>query len=177
MRARARRHEAAHLRQDHGQRDLADERRLAGHVGAGDDQDLLAVGVEADVVGDEAARGRQPLDHGVAAVGDVDDAGVVDVRAAVAAAVGDLGQRRQRVGGGDAPGQRQQAIGGGGDLVAQADEDLQLQRDATLVGGEDLLFVLGQLGRDEALGVGDGLLAHVVGRDTACGSCARVTSM
>ena len=39
--AAGRRHEAAHLRQQRDQRDLAQVGRLAGHVGPGDDQDLL----------------------------------------------------------------------------------------------------------------------------------------
>ena len=64
----ARRHEAAHLRLDHRQRHLPHQRRLAGHVGAADDQDLLGGGIEADVVGDEAAGRRQPLDDRVARV-------------------------------------------------------------------------------------------------------------
>ena len=68
----ARRHERADLREDHGERDLAHERRLAGHVRPGDDPEPRAVGgrvgrrVEHDVVRDEATRRGEPLDDRMA---------------------------------------------------------------------------------------------------------------
>ena len=84
---------------------------LPAMLGPGDDQELLGRRIEPDVVGHEAAARGEPLDHGVAAVGEVDHAPVVDHGPAVARAVRHLGQRRQRVGGGDARRQRQQALG------------------------------------------------------------------
>jgi hypothetical protein len=116
-------HEAAHLGHDGRQRDLADQRRLARHVGPGDEQHLLAVGVEAHVVGHEAARGGQALDDGMAAVDKVDDLGIFHHGPAVVVAMGLLGQRGQHVGGGHAAGQGQQPLRHGADLIAQTAED------------------------------------------------------
>ena len=93
MRALAAGDEAAHLRQDDRQRDLPHERRLARHVGAGDEQELLGGRVEADVVGDEGPGGGQPLDDRVARVLRSIDAALVDLGPAIPVAVGDLGER------------------------------------------------------------------------------------
>ena len=102
----------------------------------------------------------------MAPVVELDHAAVVDLRPAVAVPVRHLGERRQRVGGGHA---RRRAPAAArrrpATRVAQRGEELQLQRDPPLVGAEDLRLELGELGGDEALGVGEGLLAPVVGRD------------
>ena len=47
--------EGAHLGQDDDEGDLADVGGFAGHVGAGDDEELVVHAVEEGVVGDEAA--------------------------------------------------------------------------------------------------------------------------
>ena len=155
--------EAAHLRQDDRQRHLADQRRLARHVRAGDDQHLLRRWIQADVVGDERAGRRQALDDRMAGVGQIDDAAVVDVRAAVAR----RGARPRRAPPARRPRRRAPRARAAGrrrrHRRAQPREDLQLERDPPLVGGEDRLLELGQLRRHEALGVGDRLLAPVVG--------------
>ena len=65
-------HEAAHLGQQGDETHLADDGALAGHIRAGYEHDLRPVGVEADVVGDEAARAELALDDRVATVADVD---------------------------------------------------------------------------------------------------------
>ena len=76
---------------------------------------------------------------------------VVDLGPAIAVAVGDLGQRGQRVDRRHPPRERQQPLGRRGDLRAHRGEQLQLQRDALLVGGQDRLLELAQLGGHEAL--------------------------
>ena len=177
MRARARRHEAAHLRQQHDQRDLPDSVDLPAMLGPVISRICSAVGVEADVVGHEAARRREPLDHRVAAVGELDDARRRRPSGRhVAVAVRDLGERRQRVERRDprAPASSS-ALARRRDLRAQRREELGLERDRRSSASRILLLELGQLGRDEALGVGERLLAHVVGRHRA--RCARVISM
>src|SRR5437660_517291 len=55
--------------------------------------------------------------------------------------------------------------GAGRDAVSQGDEQLVLQLAGAVLGAEDLVLVLLQLGRDVALGPLDRLLADVVGRD------------
>ena len=70
----ARGHEAAHLRQDHGSATWRISVDLPAMLGPRDDQDLLGGGIEADVVGDEAAGRREALDDRVAAVGEIDHA-------------------------------------------------------------------------------------------------------
>ena len=75
MRARVGGDEAAHLGEQGEQRHLAQERRFAGHVGAGEHDDALD-GVEAAVVGDEATGAERVLDKRVASLVDVDDSGV-----------------------------------------------------------------------------------------------------
>ena len=64
--------EAAHLRHQGDETHLADDGALAGHIRAGDEHNLRAVGIEAHVVGHEAARAELALDDWVAAVADVD---------------------------------------------------------------------------------------------------------
>ena len=158
----ARRDEAAHLRLDHRQRHLADQRRLARHVRAADDQDLLGARVQAHVVGDEAAGRRQPLDDGVARVGEIDHAAVVDLGAAVAGRWATSASAASVSTAATRAASASSRADAAATVVAQRREDLQLQRDAALVGGQDRLLELAQLGRHEALGVGDRLLAPVV---------------
>ena len=80
---RARRDEATHLRQDHGQGHLANQRGFSRHVGAGDNQDLLGLGIEVDVIGDEPAWCGDALDHGMTSVGKVEQIPVVHIGPAV----------------------------------------------------------------------------------------------
>src|SRR5260370_16242624 len=56
-------YEPSALRQQHDDRRLAQERRLARHVRAREDDDLLARGVELEVVGDECPIGEGALDQ------------------------------------------------------------------------------------------------------------------
>ena len=60
---RPRGHERAGLRHQAEQRRLSQVRRLAAHVRAGQDDELVRVAVERDVVRHERVGGK-PLDHG-----------------------------------------------------------------------------------------------------------------
>ena len=100
----------------------------------------------------------------MAPVLDLEAQRAVDLGAHVAGVVRHLGERGERVEPRHLLGERQDAARALGDLAAQAIERLELERDAPLVGAEDLGLVVGELGGDVALGVGERLLAHVVGR-------------
>ena len=156
--------EAAGLGQDDDQGVLAQVGRLAAHVRAGDDQHLLAVRRDAQVVGDEAAAGRR-LDHRVAALLDADGRAVVDLRAHVAAALGELAAGGQDVQHGDAVGVavqlRREALDRGQDLEVEP----LLDGDDLFLGLEDLFLQLLQLGGQKALGVDQRLLADIALRD------------
>ena len=91
------RDEAAQMSQDRDQGDLADIRALAGHVGAGDQEDRAGIAAELDVVGHEVAGRQDGVEHGMAAGLDLEDRLGDDLGAAVAVAGGQLGQGRQHV--------------------------------------------------------------------------------
>ena len=93
----ARGDEAAHLRHQRDETHLADDGALAGHIRAGDEHDLRPVGVEAHIVGHEAARAELALDDRVAAVADFDPRAVVNLGPGVGFALGDFGERIQHV--------------------------------------------------------------------------------
>ena len=94
------------------------------------------------------------------------DAGVGrQQRRAVAAQVGELGETREHIEVCEQVGGALEAGELGDERVAELVEQARLEVDAAAVGGEELLFVLLQLGRDVALRVGDGLLAEVVDGD------------
>ena len=139
--------------------------RLAGHVRAGDDEDLVRRRVELEVVGHEGLAPAS-LDHRVAAVLDRGS------------------RRRRRPSGGRSRGGRRtrpgpartssaatsaadplQAQGLPATVSRTSRNRLVLEVADALLGAEDLLLVLLELRRDEALGVDQRLLAHVVGRD------------
>src|SRR6266699_558066 len=72
-------YEASALRQQHDDRGLAQERRLAGHVRASENDDLLARRVELEVVGDECAIGEMALHQRMPAALDGESQASVDV--------------------------------------------------------------------------------------------------
>ena len=154
--------EAAHLRHQDDQGDLAQVGGLAGHVGAGDDAHALA-GLEGDVVGHEALAAEGVLDHRVAAVLDVEHVVRQDLGADVAAQGSGLGEGGQDIQLGQAAGGAQQAGGGGAQALAHLAEQAQLDLVDALLGVEHQRLVFLHLGGDVALGVDQGLLADVVG--------------
>ena len=117
------------------------------------------------VVGHERALRLEHVEHRVPAVDDPQHRLVDDLRAAVVPLPGQFGQGRQHVDLGQHGGRGLHPPPGRGHRVAQLQKQLVLQLLRLLVGRQHLLFVLFQLRRDVALGVLDGLLADVLGRD------------
>ena len=93
------------------------------------------------------------IEHRVAAVDDVEDGLVRDLRADVVAGAGQFGERGEDVDFGQRVGGGLQTAGGFGDQLAELGEDLQFDRQRALFGGENFFFVLFQFRRDVALGV------------------------
>ncbi len=154
---------AADLGEDGDEGDLADEGGFSGHVGAGDEQDGVFAG-EAGVVGDEFAV-ELLLEDGVAAFDDFEGAGGGDFGAAIAALGGEVGQGAQAIETGQALGE----FGEGGDVGEKGDanlfEELLLEFDGALLGGEGFGFEGFEFFGDIALGVFDGLFAGPGGGD------------
>jgi hypothetical protein len=122
-------------------------------------------GVERDRVRDERlARGEGPLDDRVAAVHDVEHAGVGDLRADVPVPLGGLRQRREHVEEREEPGVPLDRLDGLGDRHPELGEELALELGDLLLGREDLLLELLELLGDVALGVDEGLLPDPRGR-------------
>src|SRR4029077_10300333 len=93
------RNERAHLRHQNNQRGLAKVGGFAAHVRAGDQQELLAAGVEAKIVGNEslAALAEKFFDDGVTASNDKQLSGSVEFRSGVPAVGGQLCKRSKHV--------------------------------------------------------------------------------
>ena len=153
--------EAPHLGQQDDQRHLAHIGGLARHVGAGDNGDPALLLPHKGVVGHKEGVFQHPLHHRVAALPDLDHAGLVHVRAAVSVARRHGGKGAQGVGLRHGGGGLLDAGGGGGDLLPQPGEELVLQRHHPLRGGEDLALQVLELLGDVPLRVGQGLFADV----------------
>ena len=89
-------HEGPDLRHERDEPDLSQDRRLAGHVRAGED-DHPRVLRELQVVGDELLARHHPLDHGMAPRLHVEAEAVVEHGTGVSLARRDVGQRREHV--------------------------------------------------------------------------------
>ncbi len=145
--------------------DLANVGALAGHVGARDQQDRTVLAAGRAIVGHERTLRQDRVQHRMPTFDDRQHRLIADRGAAIAAATSLLGQRDQHVQLRQDGGRGLQSPGAGGHRVAKFQEQFILQLLGFLVGREDLLFVLFQFGGDVALGVLDGLLANVVGRN------------
>ncbi len=141
--------EAPHLGQDYQERGLAHEHALPAHVRPGEDDDLGAVGVEADVIGRERARPRR-LDDGMAAPGDLEHPALVHHGAHPAAEMRHVTKRGKGVQ------DRHRARG------AQ-ERQLELERRHALLRAQRAALVLLELGGDVAFRAHEGLAPHVVG--------------
>ena len=119
------------------------------------------------VVGDEIAGGQERVEHRMPAGLDLEDRLGDDLGPAVALPGGQLGQRGQDVDLGQHRAGLDQPGGVGRDAVAEGREELVFQGIGALVGVQDLLLELLELGRVVTLGVLDRLLADVVGGDLA----------
>ena len=156
------RDERADLGQDRDQRILAQERRFAGHVRAGN-QPKPPVGVQIAVIGNELRRGivfQECLDHRVTTADDLERGTVIDDRPDIAAFDREPGQRRgdidlaqRRCGTGH-------GLGGGDDACDKAVIDLQLACQRLVRGTGQPLFKLAELDGSEALGIAHRLTVY-----------------
>ncbi len=117
------------------------------------------------VVGHERAFRLQHVQHRMPPVADRKQRFLDDLRPAIVSLPGQLGQGHQHV-------QLSQHRGGplqppprSRHRLAQLQKQLVLHLLRLLVGGQDLLFIFLQLGRDVALGILDRLLADILGGD------------
>ena len=160
---RAGRHERAHLGQHDDVAGLAEVDRLARHVGPGQDHDAGVV-VEREVVGRHRLAGAR-LQHRMAALDDLQRAVGHDHGAHVAARRGPPRPGAATTSSvASARGGGQQIAGSRRHPPAQLVEQLVLEPATALIGAQDLGLVILQLGRHVALGPGEGLAAHVLGR-------------
>src|SRR5580704_16199852 len=136
--------EGAHLGHQDDERGLAEIGGLAAHVGAGDEKKLLAAGFEAEIVGNEALAflAEKFFDDGMAAADDEEFAGVVEFGTDIVAVGGEFCKRGEDVELGYGGGGAAEARGFGGDAGADVDEELALDFEDALVGGEDFSFVI-----------------------------------
>jgi hypothetical protein len=144
--------------------DLADIGAFAGHIGSGDEHDL-AGGIELGVIGDEALWGQVLVEHGMAAVVDLEVAFVADVGTAVLVESGAFREGGEDIELGEGVGGllegRELAEGG----FAELEEEVVFEFGAAFIGAQDLGLHILELRGDEAFAVGDGLFADVMGRD------------
>ncbi len=157
------RHEAAAMGQQRDDRDLPDVGALARHVGTGEDDEPLGVDVEPYVVGHEFLAGVELLEHGMPRFLEQERAVAVDLGLEVIALLRQRAPAEQHVdfvNGARGILDRAQVRRG---CRAQVEEELVLELARAFLRAEDFRFHLLELGRDEALGVGHGLLARVVG--------------
>ena len=154
--------EAAGLREDGDEGDLAQVGGLAGHVRAGDDEYLARGAVEARVVRDEALGAGELLDDRVAAAADVDGVALVDLGADVAEGEGSVGEGAEHVEARDGVRDALDLARAGDDVGAELLEEALLELEGLLLGAGDELFALLEGGRGEAFAAGDRLLAQVV---------------
>ena len=155
------RHEGADLGHQHNQRHLTHVGGFTGHVGAGDDGHPVISGAHVGVVGDEHAVPPHLLHHRMAAVVDLNDAGLVHHGAAVVVLHRHGGQRAQGV-------QLRHQRGGllhpgglGGDMQPQIGEQLVFQRRDAVVGGENVVLQILQFLGDVPLAADQRLLADI----------------
>ena len=142
--------------------DLAHIRRLAGHVGAGDDQNFMVFMVQGDVVRHEQFVFQILFNNRMAAVLNGNRRLGIEAGTDVAVVIGRAGQAVQTVDAGNGPGRflhgRDMAL----DLAADIAEELVFQRQHPFLAGQDLDFKFLQFRRDVAFGIDQRLLAHVV---------------
>ena len=159
------RHERPHLREQHAQPHLPEQRGLSRHVRPGQQDDPAGL-VEPHVVGNERLARHHPLDHRVAGPLELDGEPSVDLGPRIALAVREVGQGaphvelRQRRRGHLHPGDY---LGHG---APQRVHELGLAGRDPLLGAEHLRLILLELRRDVPLGAGERLPPLVVVRDS-----------
>src|SRR6266571_3128250 len=136
--------EGAHLSHEDDERGLAEIGGFAAHVGAGNQKKLLPARLEAKIVGNEALAflTQKLFDDGVASAYDEEFAGGVEFGPRIAAIGGQLCKSTQDVELRYRRGSAAKPRSLRGDPGTDVDEELALDFQDALVGGEDFAFVL-----------------------------------
>src|SRR5579875_2883227 len=158
-------HEAADLSHEDDQGNLAQVRRFAGHVRAGQDHEELIRRPQMAVIRDESAGREMRLDDGVASLDDLEVKTLIDNRAAVAPLSGQMCQGREDIQMGEAARGRPQAVSLRRDAPQEPLVDLLGELLDPLLGLEDLALPFLEARRDEALGLDQRLLPMVIRRN------------
>ena len=154
------RHEASHLCHQGDECSLAQQGTLTGHVGSGDDDNLLLLGVEVNIVGHILfAQGQLFLYDGMPSLANVDDLGVVHQRAHIAVLLCTDGKGEQTV-------QLSQQAGIGLDggcifcqSIDQVGKEACLQVEYTFLCSRDFLFVFLEFLGDVSLSLSECLFS------------------
>ncbi len=170
-------HIGAHLRQDGDERDLADEGRFAGHIRPGDEIEALIVPFKKTSLGMNVSPADRRFDDGMASLLDVEDVALIDERAHVSrTSLRVIGKGEEAVD------LRRSAWAILRTMPAYAAASLRermeqfvFQRADLFFGMEHFVFELFELGRDEPLGIDEGLPSLKM--SGILSACPRLTSM
>ena len=155
------RHEAAYLRHEGDERRLAEEGRLTGHVGTGDDDNLLRLAVEHDVVGNIFfANGQLLFNDRMASLMDIEHIVVSYHRTYVVVLTRHVGKGQEAVQPGNLVGIGLYGRNELTDALHQLGIELCLQHQYLVLGSQYFFFVFLQFLRDVTLGVSQRLLAY-----------------
>ena len=147
------------------ERRLAQHRRFAGHVGAGNDQQFVFILIKMHVVGDKTARFHGAFDNRMAPLADGDFVTFRDHRLAVVIAAGPLGQAGQEVDAGQPGRGVEDPFALAGDAVTDIDKQRVFQLQPFFLGGGNFVFQLFEFRGNESFRIDQGLLA-----DKVCGN-------
>jgi len=155
-------HETAGMRHQGDQGALPEVGRFATHVGSCKEHDLARLRVELAVVGDERWVLLQLLEHRVATLVDRDARLLGHNRTAVVPAPGAVGKCREDIELCDCGGGGGDSLGVARELLDKSKIQLAITGRCQLLGRQNARLQVLELGRDEALGVGQRLASVVV---------------
>ena len=160
------RHQAAHLRHQDQQRDLPHERRLAGHIGSGNDQNLPFLGVHVDIIGNETLTQVHRLNNRMAPVLDKQVGRFVHLGAAIIPLMGQVCQAKQDIQDRNLVGCGLNALALRRNLSPDFLKKVVFDLDNPVFGTQHLFFIFFKSRSYVAFGIGQGLLALVIFRHT-----------
>ena len=167
-----RRHEAAYLRHEDNESRLTHICGFTRHIGTRDDGHTVSLVVYVKVVWHKHLIGEHELHDGVSACLYVDSAVNGDIGLDVLITQGNVRKGTENVHRGNCRGCALNSFQLGGEEVAYLRKDIRLQRESLVLGAENGVFSVFQLLGDEALGVGEGLLAYpALGDKVIVGAC------